>query len=405
MWSVLINGQKYNLFKSFRFSRDIENNIGSFSFSASDRAPEPDGVFANDAIVIMYKDQVVMTGWIDDIQQVGGMDGRTVEVSGRDQLCDLVDSSVPDAAKVAKGEPSLLSVCRLVMQSLGLPYTVTDTTRDGAGSLGVKNQKIADAGEQAMGFLAKLAARHQVWLIADENSNLQIMRAGERRTDMRLFFLQNNPNNTNIIDAQYRIDLSQIYSRIRVVSQTPPAYAEVEYTKTKSKEGDDVFNAPQAAVQGTKRKRVSDGTHIFGEATDAFARPTRYLEIRGSEVMTSEDCRRRAQDEVNSRRAKAFRYTAKIAFFESRSGQILRLGDVIGLIDDVRNVKGHFIVAGFDVEFSMDGGTQVTVRLAPPEAYQIVDPQPDKIQYAKVPKVAKPKTAKPKKTKERGSVF
>lgn len=405
MWSVTINGKKYNLYQSFRFSRDIENNVGAFSFTASDRSPQSDGIFANDEIRIMYKDQVVMTGWIDDIDMKGGLDGRIVEVSGRDQLCDLVDSSIPDDAKVSTGSPSLMSVCQQVMRSLGLPYNIYDTTKDGAGSLPVKNQKVADAGEMAMGFLAKLAARHQVWLVADENSNLKIMRAGESKSDLRLFYLIDKPNNTNIINANYRIDLSQLYRRIRVVSQTAAAYETVEYTKGKATDGDSVFTAPTAATTGTKRKRVSDGTHIFGEATDTFARPTRYLEIRASEVMTNADCQKRAQDEVNSRHAKAFSYTAEIAFFESRKGNILRLGDVVGLVDEVRNVKGFMIVGGFDVTFDIDGGTKVTVRLAPPEAYQIVDAQPDKIQYAKVPKVAKPKVAKAKKTKERGSVY
>jgi prophage tail gpP-like protein len=405
MWTVLINGQKYNLFKSFRFNRDITNNVGSFSFTASDRSPTSDGVFAGDAIQIMYKDQIVMTGWIDGLAMTGGMDGRAVEVSGRDQLCDLVDSSVPDAAKVAKGSPSLLSVCQQVMGALGLPYLVNDTTRDGAGSQGVKNQKIADAGEQAMGFLAKLAARHQVWLVADENSNLRIMRAGEQKSDLRLCYLGNDPDATNIMQAEYRIDLSQVYSRVRVVSQTAASYANIEYTKKKATDGNAVFVAPTAAVTGTKRKRVSDGTHILGEATDLYARKTRYLEIRGSEVMSDADCAKRARDEVNSRRAKAFTYNAEIAFFESRSGRILRLGDVIELIDDVRNLKGRWIIAGFDVSFDIDGGTKVSLRLAPPEAYQIVDPQPDKIEYAKAPKVAKPKTGKARPTKERGSVF
>lgn len=398
-WSVVINGQRFERFKSLRFSRDIEQNIGQFSFEASDASPKSSGVLTNDDIRIMYKDKVVMTGWVDKLDANAGLDGRTLEVSGRDQLCDLVDSSIPDAAKVSSGKPSLLSVSRSVMGALGLPFSVYDTTKDGVGSLQVINQKVADAGEMAMGFLAKLAARHQVWMIADENSNLRIMRAAEFDSDHAFIFISDGNGVNNIDKITYSIDMSQLYSRVRVVSQTPVAYETIT-KEIEGDEGDSVFEAPKAATSKTTQRR-STPVQVLGEATDTFARRTRYLEIRGTEAMNAAEAERRARDEINSRKARAFVYTCQTHVFESPSGQILRIGDTVQLLDEAQQLRGRFVLAGFSVQFSIDGGTKCDLRLAPRGAYQIVDPQPDKIQFAKTPKVRKPRTRRAKETKPR----
>lgn len=401
MFSIFVGGKKFEFFKSLKFNRDIENNVGSFSFVTDDRSPNAEGVFANDDVIIKYKDKVLMTGWVDKMIMTGGLDGRIVTVSGRDKIADLVDSSIPDSVKVFKGDVSLATVVQATIGALNMPFRVVDQV----GVLPVKNQKVADAGERAMGFLAKLAARHQVWLVADENSNLQIMRAGDQSGDLRLFYLPSGNDKNNILSAEYAIDMSNVFKTVRVVGQTGASYGEVEYDKKKATAGDNVYTAPTAATKATKRVRLSDGTSIQGEATDSYARPSRYLEIKGSEVMTAADCAKRARDEVNSRRARAFVYKCKINFLESENGRILRIGDVIQLSDKVRNVSGKLIIAAFDVSFDIVGGTQVDLRLAPPEAYQIVDPQPDKIEYAKVPRVKKPKAAKAKKAGSDSSVF
>jgi prophage tail gpP-like protein len=348
-WLVHLNGQHFDRYTSISFNRAIDNNVGQFTIEASDKNPKDTPLQANDLIEIYCGTEKVFTGYADKLTVQGSRDGSKITYAGRDILCDAVDSSVPDKGKNKKGTYTLKAACEAAFKTLGMTNKVIDTTKDKIGDKKIKQQKTEESGGcQVMQSLSKMAAKLQVWLIADENGDLLIFRAGEKTADIEFYYLFDGEGKNNILDAELAIDLSQVFSKIKVRGK-----------------GSITFD-----ISSTK---AADLVDINGSHYDDNARPTRYLEIKSNETMTKAQVEQRAKDEVNLRRAKAFEYKVQTNFFTDKKGKILHLGDMCMIEDELRQVSGKFLIRSFDVKFDRDGGTQVTLTFAPAEAFQVVE--------------------------------
>lgn len=348
-WLVHLNGVHFDRYTSIGFNRSVDNNVGAFTIEASDKNPKDTPLQANDLIEIYAGEVKVFTGYADKLTVQGSRDGSKITYAGRDVLCDAVDSSMPDKGKSKKGDYTLASACEAALKTLGMTTKVIDTTKDKIGSKKIKQQKTEKSGESTvMQSLTKMAAKLQVWLVTDENGDLLIFRAGERAADMTFYYLFDGAGKNNILDASLSIDLSQIFSKIKVRGK-----------------GSITFD-----ISSTAAANLVD---INGSHYDDNARPTRYLEIKSNDTMSKAQVAQRAKDEVNLRRAKAFEYTVETNFFTDKTGSVFKIGDMCQIEDELRQVSGKFLIRSFDVKFDRDGGTHVSYVFAPAEAFQIVD--------------------------------
>jgi len=349
-WSVRVAGVQYESWTSLKFSRSIKDNTGRFSFETTDKSPGLQPIRANEVVTIFYKSTLVFTGYLDVLNFKGSRSGSTIGYSGRGIMSDLADSSLPDSSKAIKGSSlTIKSTASLILSALGITgYQVIDKTKESVGEKKVKLQKVGASGASAMQFLAKLAAANQVWLVENESGNLEIIRAGEVVSDFKFYYLIKGDGLNNILDADLKIDLSNSFYKIKVRGK-----GSVAYNVSSQSDGDIV--------------------DIFGENLDDWSRKTRYLEIKNTDIKSSNAAKSRALDEVNLRRAKALEYRILTNSFVDKSGKILRIGDLVFVEDEQRSMFGKFVVASFDVSFDRAAGTQVNILLAPAEAYQIVE--------------------------------
>jgi len=370
MFTVSINDKPESNWTKLDFSRSIDENVGTFSISGT-LAAKDSKIQANDFVNIYFKNQVVMTGVIDRISIRGGRDGTEITYSGRDVVCDAVDSCVPDKLKNIKGEITLKNYAEKLISGLGLTNKVIDTTKDGAGSKPVKQQKTIESGEKALEAITKMAAKLQLWIVADEKSDLLIMRAGELDLGTKYCYLKNGAGLNNILDAELEIDTAEIFNKVKVRGKGSVAFD---------------INASNDNV-----------TDLSGYNYDEMARPTRYLEIKTNDTMTLEQIKQRAQDEINYRKAKSVQYRISTNFFHTKSGGFIKVGGVVDVDDEIRWVSGKMIVRSFTTSYSRSDGTKCDLMLAPIEAYQIVDL--DEKQY-KTSKTSKHVKKSDKKFKE-----
>ena len=348
-WRVHLNGVHFDRYTSIGFNRAVDNNVGQFTIEASDKNPKDTPLQANDLIEIYLGEQKVFTGYADKLTVKGSRDGSVITYVGRDTLCDAVDSSMPDKGKTKKGSYTLKSACEAALKTLGMTNKVIDTTADKIGNKKIKQQKTEKSGEgTVMQSLAKMAAKLQVWLVADENGDLLIFRAGEKTVDMPFYYLFDGEGKNNILDAELCIDLSQVFSKVKIRGK-----------------GSVTFDISSAFA--------ADLVDINGSHYDDNARPTRYLEVKSNDTMNKAQAAQRAMDEVNLRRAKAFEYKVETNFFTDKVGKILPLGGMCQVEDELRQVSGKFLIRGFDVKFDRGGGTKVSYTFAPAEAFQVVD--------------------------------
>lgn len=344
----MVNDTVYDKWRSFKFSRSIDGNCGQFSLPITNTYPRELPIQGNDEVKIYLGDKIVFTGWVNTLSDSGSLDGSVIDIGGNDKTIDLVDSSVPDKAKNTKGQLTLKQMCEQVIKSIGLDVKVIDATSEKLGDKKVTAQKTADSGEKCLSFLVKMATKFQVWLVTDEESNLVIMKAGEVNSNHELYYLQNGKNKNNILDACFDIDLRQLFNQIKVRGQKSLG-----------------FNADS--------KNAADFADVNSHYFDLDARESRYLEVKAKENMSKAEMQQRAKDEVNFRKAKAYKYKCTLNSFLTKDGNLLRLGELIKVEDEKRGISGLFIIKSFDVSFDLDKGTTVDLELAPKEAYQTVD--------------------------------
>lgn len=344
MIEVAINGTPYKLFKEAVLSRSIDNASGSFKIFTSSNAPETFPFNRGDVISISVDGVSKLYGFIDEINVVGDIESHTVEMSGRDNTCDLIDSSVPDAAKVIEEQISLKAMCEKVISALGIKMKVVDNS--GQTNIFTEDDlQAAESGDGAMAYLQSYSRKKQVFLIPSGDGDLIIYRPGNDVATTDLIHSYND-NKNNV--KSYRLKQSQ----------------QARFNKYYVRSSDNIGFDDDAdyGVDGTKRT---------GIVTDDSIRAGRYLEIVAEETMDDATCLERAKEEANVRRARSTSYLCVVAGHSQADGTPWDIGQTVTVNDEIVNVKGSFIIREVEYSVSSDSGTQTSIVCAPVDAYKV----------------------------------
>ena len=350
-WVILVNGAVFTRYKSFNFSRNIKNQCGEFSIITTNTAPIDYPIQLNDEVKILYNNQVVFTGMGDRFKSSSGMSGRAIELNGRDKAVgDLIDSSVPDSVKNIKGAVSLRRLCEACLKALNIEAKVIDRTQEKLADKTVKQQQTAESGQNAGDFLAKFAAKNQLYIFADENGNLVIYKTDENtyKNSKKLIYRHSESSENNIAEPSFEYNLSNVFAKVKVRGQGSVGYEASANSDHKS-------------------------TDINADSYNFDARPTRYTEISLSEPTTVDNAQKRAIDEVNLRNAQAQKYTCKSFYFWDDEQRPFNIAELFQINDEDSLYQGEYLLAGFSVNFDIESGTQVDLEFAPAAAFAVIE--------------------------------
>jgi hypothetical protein len=119
--SIKIEDYKYTEFLSYELSQNIENLVKIFSFTIN--IPSDNSIIKEgDEVVIDIDGEEFLTGFIEIVNKIDQGDKSIIQISGRDNLCDLVDSKI--GAKIYKTPISFIELCKDVLKTLN--YDVID---------------------------------------------------------------------------------------------------------------------------------------------------------------------------------------------------------------------------------------------------------------------------------------
>jgi prophage tail gpP-like protein len=349
VFEIRVNGRTWRLWKSANVSRSLDDNCAAFRFESSSQGPDGFPIKLGDTVQILQAGRNILSGYADEIEATGSLDGHTISVSGRDKVGDLVDSSVPDAAKALSGNLSLLSVCTATVAALKLGIKVIDRSGGRAGKAHT-DIKSAESGQSCAAFLQEYAAKAQVYLISDGDGNLVLWRPTGARAVTQLLHRPESSQN-NVLSASLRLTLSERYHRYVVRVQDNPS------------SDDDALPGLESEGEGTSRT---------ASATDSQVRPTRYLEIKGEGSMTSSDLAGRANEEANLRRARSTEYRASVQGDAQANGAPWSIGDLVRIQDDFNGVQRDMLLRSISISVDVGGGSRTEMTLAPEEAYTTV---------------------------------
>ena len=347
-FQVKINSRNFTLWESISVARSIDRNSGIFKLTNS-TLNQLSGlkIYAGDRIEIFVGGDSKILGYIDSVQADFSKDSHSVIISGRDNIQDLIDSSVPDGAKVKSGEISLEGLCRRVIEELGTSIPVYNTVT-GVEPFTSKDLEAAESGSNCMEYLVSFARKRQVYLIPDGNGSLLIWRPDEKIQPTSILNVDGG-NYNNVISYTLSIAQQHQYHKYLCRSQSNPATFSWEPEKI------DI-------------KKI---------AYDLTIRESRFLEIAAEQSMTESECKKRADEESNIRRSKGFEYKPIIQGVTQPNGTPWDIGQLVNVNDTSAQINGLLLIKSVQYSSNTKDGTLTRLTMTLPDAYQVVAEQSD----------------------------
>jgi prophage tail gpP-like protein len=104
------------------------------------------------------------------------------------------------------------------------------------------------------------------------------------------------------------------------------------------------------------------GVNRQGEAVDPGIRSTRILQFQAEQSMNDAELKGRAEEDINIRRARGFRYQCTVPSHKYSIGKLIRVQD------DVANISGVFLIRAVTYVSGSTGNTS-QLTLCYPETY------------------------------------
>lgn len=355
-FQVIVNGQSFLQFESGTLTRSIDSHSGQYQITGSASLSVPYPVRAGDFAQILVNGTPKCTGYVDEVAV--DMDATThiITFAGRDTIQDLVDSTVPDSAKVKKGPISLQKLCQNVIDTLGANVEVIDRVGNLTAITAQQQTAIlpgflpeeeldSESGQTCMEYLSSFSRKKQVYLVSDGAGRLIIFRPSGAVASTPIQHAPGQGNN-NVISFTSRVSQQGRFN--------------FWLCRTQGDIGFDINNL-----------NADSATDITGTATDSQIRSSRQYEFLSEETLTQAECTQRAAEESNIARAHSTEYTCVVQGFAQQDGTLWDFGQLVNLRDDFANMRGQFLVRDVTYNFSLDGST-TKLTLVPPDAYQVV---------------------------------
>jgi len=332
MIKIIKKGKVWELFDSINVHTSLDDLCGTFSCDTSLKSGNP--LELGDLLELKAESETgvkfnLIKGYIEKTSGTITVDSASVNYSGRDQLGDLVDSSVPPQLGLSEGGISLPALCSKILKGLEInasvinlagnikPFSDTEIAAVGFGGL---------AGE----FLQSFARKRQLFLNTDGSGNLVIFSPPQ--------------------SLGYKRKLTKESMLSRDFS-----YSDLERFNTIEVGSEDNFS--QTAIEDPDN--AYDRRSSF---KDNQVRKTRYLQIQAEESMDDLELEGKAQEEVNIRRARAFTFQCTVPSHEYEKGKLIKVED------DLSGVYGTLLIRAVDYMSSKEGNIS-KLTLCFPETY------------------------------------
>lgn len=371
--SIKIEDYKYTEFLSYELSQNIENLVKIFSFTIN--IPSDNSIIKEgDEVVIDIDGEEFLTGFIEIVNKIDQGDKSIIQISGRDNLCDLVDSKI--GAKIYKTPISFIELCKDVLKTLN--YDVIDNPNNIRKQKGVSvinkygdisilqssDDVVHRDNDSAFEVIKRCADKRQLILNSDGSGNLIINDIGGEVCNTLLQRIRND-RNSNILSSNVDIDYSKRFYKY-VVKSIPTANGNAT--------SDTTIDPLEPIIKEKGRGGIRSNTiNATGISYDDEIRKNRiYTTFR--QVSSPKEVQRIAEWENNIRKAQSFVYNCAVWGFRQnldediKKNPLWRVNSLVDVVDDIKNVIGRYLIKS--VKYTKnENGTKSEMVLIDKKAY------------------------------------
>lgn len=325
----------YAGWKSVSITRGIESACSSFQFASTSHNPATNRDFnirVASECEITIDDQVVLTGFVDEINPSHDKSGHEIPVSGRSKTCDIVDCSAinkPAQWTRQKIEKIAAEMCSYY----GVRVRRVVDTGD------VIDKHVIEPGETVFNSLERLCRPRGLLLTDDAAGNLVITRAGAARAHDALTL------GDNLLSCGGKFSAVGRFSEYRCYGQR----------------------------RGSGSDRGALVSQSKGTATDDGILRKRVLVVLAEEQADNKRCSDRATWEAATRAGKATQIECTVYGWAQSNGVLWTPNEIAHVTDPVIGVDDDLLIT--DVAYGQSNeGTITRLTLAPLAGFQMLSP-------------------------------
>lgn len=308
-----IGGKIFAGWKSFSIVKSIETLTGTFSLSVTDNwtgLKEPWPIRPGDEVGVYIGTDLLITGYVDSVENKISASERTIEVAGRDVTGDLVDCSVDNGYQF--NNIKLEKLCAHLVKPFN--FVVTTKVQTGAAIPIVA----VTAGDSIFETAEKRVRQKGFLIVTNKLGELEIISPGSVRGSTALV------QGVNILTASLTKDIKDRFSLYKVKVQNN--FGDVQAFQT------------------------------LGMATDAAVPRARTLVLKGETQMDSAHAKKRAQYEAIVRAARGTKVNVQVQGFRQADNSIWEVNQLVRVNAPSIGLESEELLVT-DVSFSLEEGS------------------------------------------------
>lgn len=366
MIDIVLNGQRFNTYKSLEINSSLTQFVRTFSLGITVENFNPLPVKSNQQIEFKLDNTTLFTGWVDPLNIRYTSSSHDVTISGRSYTSDFQDSTVGSSANTLASLP-LEQIILKMLAALGINNVQVINK---AGNLEVfnKNEVVRSRPTDTCYSVAeRYAKKRQVLLYTDANSNIVIFRPEEQAESATLEISQSAFDNDYIKQVDFTYDPQNRFHTYRFRNS----------------------ESPTAKTNRSGNSNLQKFAGVFKTITDEDVRPFRVKDVVFDAVHNQKYAKQMMQWAHAFDKADSFNYRATVAGFNPPSSATpWEVGTYIRVIDEFAGFDELMLLGDISYRFTLEGGSESLLTFKPPGAYELA-PEPDNIAQGKAKKKRK----------------
>jgi prophage tail gpP-like protein len=318
--SLTVNGTKFVDWHSVRVTRSLEYVPWEFELAVENpwRDDSKRRIARGDAVKLYYGDELLLTGYVDDIDAEYDANSHRLTVRGRSKVADLVDCSGFD--KPFNGL-NLADIATQLCQPFGI--SVIDSAKEGKAFTAPK----ITSGETYFEFLEELARMRAVRLCDSPTGDLVLCKKLSELSGTVLAL------GRNIVKSSGKMSARELFSRYHLISNNPSPVL----------------------------PKADDVAHPYAADEDVIKRFRQIVVVAGFEG-EPDDLATRANLQKRVHRGRSESHTYTVLGWDQDNGQTWRPGMRVRINDPYANIKDERTIMETVMSAGEDGAkTEITV--------------------------------------------
>lgn len=334
--SLIINNTPYSGWKTIEITRSIEAIAGQFHFSVSDPWGSDADIQSGDRCTVKIDDDVVITGFVDNVEP--GFDARShiIEISGRDATADLWDCSAINSPGQWNNQP-----IEKIIRDLCAPFEIDVTVAAGVDTGAAFKKFAINQGDTVHECIMRLCKMRALLAVPDREGGLILTRAGTNPASVAIV------EGENLKAARGGNSWRDRYSDYYVKGQT----------------------------QGGANSTGNVTTQCRGKAVDSKITRHRPLLVVAESQADTKACQERANWEAGTRQGKGRRSSLTVQGWRQGANAHSALWEINSLTP-VRSTRARLretmLIVSTTFTLSDNGGSITVMEVTPPEAFKLI---------------------------------